>query len=121
MPWTISKKLNSIHILSGDPPKPKHKRQGGRRDWESATATDFLDARVTTLVWYRDNGPSKEDQEANARLIAAAPETARERDELLAALIDLTNETSEGLEPDHIPEALVRAREAINKTKGGAK
>lgn len=66
-------------------------------------------------VWSKEWPDSEEIQEANARLIAAAPE-------LLLALemsIDALRERAEGYgEPDHADD-LKRALAAIAKAKGG--
>ena len=54
---------------------------------------------------------TQEENEANARLIAAAPETKRQRDELLAAL-ELLADAYEAWGPEC--RTLRMAREAIN-------
>jgi len=115
MPWQINKKLNAIHILKGEPPSPEWEWQKGRRDWNVATNADLLSKCVTTLTWYRPGGLSKQEQEANAQLIAAAPD-------LLAALeqiVDL-NLGCASLEEKREADAIFEsAREAIAKAKGG--
>ena len=83
MTWQINKKLNAIHIMKGEPPCPKWEWQKGRRDWDSATNADFLNKCVTTLTWYRPKGLSQQEQEANARLIAAAPDLLTALEEIL--------------------------------------
>jgi hypothetical protein len=64
-------------------------------------------------------GFSKEDK-ANARLIAAAPETKRQRDELLAALQALVTHRTGAGTAAQIHQHYEAARAAIAKAEGGA-
>lgn len=58
--------------------------------------------------------PDEENSEADARLIVAAPETARERDELLAVLEELMGDGRLVYEPRWCADA----RAAVAKAKG---
>ena len=117
-PWTIERprRANTIHVLHGEPPPPEHEWQQGRCDWNSATNSDILDHRVVSLSWAREDGPTLEEQEANATLIAAAPD-------LLAALVALETLADLDTPPAHLTarlrDALVQAYEAIAKAEGG--
>ena len=121
MTWQINKKLNAIHILKGEPPSPEWEWQKGRRDWNAATNADLLSKCITTLTWYRPGGLSKQEQEANARLIAAAPD--------LLAVLESTVEWLQTCRvyqygmidgAKHCPKEVVgHLRQAIEKAKGG--
>ena len=112
MTWQINKKLNAIHILKGEPPSPEWEWQKGRRDWDVATNADFLDGCVTTLTWHRPEGLSQQEQEANARLIAAAPDLLK----ALEQILDLFEWSESGGEHE---AAYDSARKAIAKAKRG--
>jgi hypothetical protein len=80
------------------------------------------------IVGPAPDGAGRDEEKANARLIAAAPETAAERDslreinaELLAALTALYN-AAPCAKPanNELWEALKLTRAAIAKAKGGA-
>lgn len=113
MTWQINKKLNAIHIMKGEPPCPKWEWQKGRRDWDSATNADFLNKCVTTLTWYRPEGLSKQEQEANARLISAAPEML-EALKLLFQAWDCA-----WIDPEERVDIYNRVDSAITKAEGG--
>ena len=111
MTWQINKKLNAIHILKGEPPSPEWEWQKGRRDWDVATNADFLDGCVTTLTWHRPEGLSQQEQESNARLIAAAPEMLTALEEVL----DLFEWSESGSKHEAAYDA---ARNVIAKARG---
>ena len=76
---------------------------------------DYRVAAVGLLIG--DDHFSRSTQLANARFIAAAPETAAQRDELLEALVDLLNwvDPNENFVGLHMEVDMARA--AIAKTR----
>ena len=116
-PWTVERprRAHVIHILHGEPPPPEHEWQQGRRRWDSATNTDILDHRVVSLCWYREDGLPLEEQEANATLIAAAPDLLAALDEI-AGMVESMYAT-----PDAMDDPFWQvARAAIAKAGGEA-
>ena len=113
MTWQINKKLNAIHILKGEPPSPEWEWQKGRRDWNVATNPDLLSKCITTLTWYRPGGLSQQEQEANARLIAAAPD-------LLAALGEMLDHFEDNEQHSEDDATVIKfARRIYNQASGG--
>jgi hypothetical protein len=107
-PWTF-RSVGSINEVTA---------RWGDRDWLIAK----LDSK--SLGWHEDSYCAMLENDANARLIAAAPETAAERDrlkevnaELLAALKALYEATPDN-EGGDLGEACRQARAAISKAEG---
>lgn len=93
------------------------------------TVFNLQEGTRETIIYLGSEGHPQEahvevcgpNREANCALIAAAPETASQRDELLAALEQMVGAYSGDREmsADDCIEACEKAREAIAKTKGG--
>jgi hypothetical protein len=87
----------------------KHTPEPWRHEADDGALAEYIyagDMLIAELSWTYFNGPSGETQFANAELIAAAPETAAERDLYKDALVSIYIDIRNGHGYEHILEKI---------------